>query len=168
MSRRGLRLAAVLLELAKQGEILFDAALDAGFVEREELEVFAALDPDAGLGECYVAFLVAGEGVVGEVEAKRKDVGFDGGGALETPAVVDDGLGEVGFEGALGRERLVDAAAVLFVGGLLGGRDHEDLAGEAVPVGVEGASIGWLHGSYLGFIGAWGWAGFRGSGRGSR
>lgn len=144
--RGGLRLGrrsgfAIGLQLAEQGEIALDVALDAVFVEGEELEILALGEPDAGLGEGRVHFFVAGGGAIVAGEAEGKDGAFDGGSALETPAVVGDGLHEVGLHGSDGGEGLVDAAAVFLIGRLVGGREDVDLTGQSVAVSVEGAGI---------------------------
>ncbi len=68
-------------------------------------------------------------------------VDIERGGAEEAPPVVGDGLDEASLEGAFGSEGLLNALAVLVVGGLVLRRQDEHLAGEAVTVGVEGARI---------------------------
>jgi hypothetical protein len=50
-------------------------------------------------------------------------------------------LDEVGFEVADGIEGIVGALTVFFVGHLVGWREDMDLASEAVPVSVEGATV---------------------------
>ena len=132
----GLRRRAVLPQVAEQFEVPFDAALDAVLVEAEELEVPGLGEPGAGLGEGIVDFAVAGE--VG-VEGQGKDGAFDGGGAFEAPPVVGDGLREIRLQRADGLEGLMNAAAVLVIGGLVGGGEDVDLACKFLAKGVEGS-----------------------------
>jgi hypothetical protein len=67
----------------------------------------------------------------------REDAGLHGADALEAPAVLGDGLGEIDFEGADGGEGFADAFAVCVEGGLFSGGENVDLTGESVFVGVE-------------------------------
>jgi hypothetical protein len=73
----------------------------------------------------------------GSSQARGEDAGFHGADAFEALAVFGDGLGEVDFEGADGREGLADTLAVRFEGRLFSGGEDMDLAGEAVAIGVE-------------------------------
>jgi hypothetical protein len=133
--------AAVLLELKDEGDVLFDAALDAAFVEGEEVEVLFLLFPDAALGEGDIDLLIAGDGVVWFVQTADDDGAFDGGGTLHTPTVVGDLLDEIDFHASHRGEGLVNALAVVFVRLLIGRRDDEDLAGQAMAIGIEGAFV---------------------------
>src|ERR1035438_1209074 len=97
---------AVLLQLTDDGQVLFHAALDAAFVESEELEVLAFFQPDDGLGEGVVDLLVI-VGVLGgpgSADADGEDGAFEGSGTSESPTVIGDGLDEAGFERAFGSE----------------------------------------------------------------
>ena len=133
--------ATVLLKLADESQVLFDAALDAVLVEGEALELFAGTKPETGGMEGGIDFSVVGEDIVGLVETAGEDVGFDSGSALEAPAVVGDGLNEVGLQRADGDEGLVNALAMLLVGHFVVGLDDEDMACQAMPVSVESAAI---------------------------
>src|SRR5262249_46673385 len=73
-------------------------------------------------------------------QAEGESAGLDGAGALQAPAVVGDGLGNVALEVADGGEAFEDDFAVLFVGLLLFGSEDAELAGEAVTPGIEPAT----------------------------
>ena len=70
-----------------------------------------------------------------------EDGAFDGGGALHAPTVVGDLLDEIGFQASHGSHGLMNAVAVVFVGLLIGRRDDEDLACQAMAIGIEGAFV---------------------------
>jgi hypothetical protein len=63
-------------------------------------------------------------------------------GELEAPVVFADGAGESEFEFADGREGFDDAFAMSFEGLLFVGSEQVNLAGEAVPIGVETGAVG--------------------------
>jgi hypothetical protein len=108
---------AVGLELAEHGHILFHAALDAGGVEGDPFEAFVVGQPGTALGEGNLDFgLVVAWFEDADVESE--DGVFDGGGALQLPAAVGDGLDEAGFEIVGGAEVLGGVAAVFVVGDL--------------------------------------------------
>jgi len=132
---------ALFLELLEHLHILFDAALDAAFVKSEEIQIPGIGGPGDGLGEGGADFGMFGDEFIGAGDADGRGVVIEGGGALETPAVIGDGLDEPGFESAFGSEGLMEATAMLIVGRLIGRREDEDLAGESVAPGIEGARI---------------------------
>jgi len=135
------------LERSKLGRVLFDRAADALFVGGEELEVAGLFNPGAALGEGGIDFGVARSGVGVVLKAESEDGVFEGAGAVEAPVVLGDGLGEGGFEGTDGGERLPDGVAVLLEGlPVFLGMD-DDLASEAVAEGVE-------RGTFFAFFGA--------------
>ena len=83
-------------------------------------------------------------GVLGgpaSADTDGEDGVFQGSGASEAPTVVGDGLDEAGFECAFGREGFLDALAVYEVGRLVIGREDEDLAGQAMSIGIESARV---------------------------
>ena len=114
---------------------------DALFVDGEQGEFFRIAPEGAGGGHGGVdlgvqTFDFGIEGVMAEGE----DVIFDGAGAVETPFVFGDGLGDLEFEGTFGLVGFADGGAEGFEGvAVLIGEDG-DLAGEAVTPGVEGGA----------------------------
>ena len=83
--------------------VALDFAVDALFVDGEEGEFFGIAPEGAGLGEGGVDLGVVGVDIgVGGGVAEGDDVVFDGAGAVETPFVFGDGLGDLDFEGAFG------------------------------------------------------------------
>jgi hypothetical protein len=72
-------------------------------------------DPGAGLGEGGVEFELVGvlRNIFGLAEGE--DSVFERAGAVEAPAVLRDGLGEIGFENADGGEGFADAVARSFL-----------------------------------------------------
>ena len=115
--------------------------MEAAFVEGEEVEILAAVEPGLGLGEGDGGFFVVTLHPVGLAEGHGDDGVFDLGGAFDAPAAIGDGLGEVGFDGAFGGKVLHVARTVLFVGLLVGGRTEVDVACQAVAVSGESPSI---------------------------
>ena len=102
------------------------------------------------MGEGHVDLLV-GVGEFGGpsiAEACGEDGVFHGAGTSEAPTVVGYGLDEAGFHGAFGGERFLDALAVLEVGRLVIGREDEDLAGQAMSIGIESATVSGFHFGY--------------------
>jgi hypothetical protein len=58
-------------------------------------------------------------------DAEREEVGLDGGGAVDAPGGIDDGLDELSFGGAFGLAILEERLGVALVGGVvLGGQDR--------------------------------------------
>jgi len=98
------------------------------------------------LGEGGVDLGVAGGEVGVVLKAEGEDGVFEGPGSVEAPVILRDGLGEGGFQGADGSERLTNGVAVLLKGLLVRSMD-DDLAGEAMAEGVEG-------GTFFAFLGA--------------
>jgi hypothetical protein len=83
------------LELLRQSEVLLQAAIDALLVEGQELDAFGFAGEGASGGQGGVDFGVFGVDVAGMFgEAEGEDVVFDGAGAVETPGVGGDALGE--------------------------------------------------------------------------
>ena len=81
-----------------------------------------------------------GEGVLDSVAdgGEVEEIGFERGGAVESPGSVGEGLDEVGLGGSFGVVFVDERFHVTLVGGeVLGGHD-DDLAGESVAEGVEG------------------------------
>ena len=66
------------------------------------------------------------------VRAEGERAVFDGGGALQAPAAVGDGLSDVALKVADGGEGLEDDFAKLVIGLLLCGSEDAELAGESV------------------------------------
>ena len=121
---------------AELGRVLFHRTADAAFVKRQELELTGVRDPGAALGEGGIDIRVVG--VLGDVVdlAEGEDRVFQGTGAVEAPAVLGDGLGEIDFESAFGGEGFADAIAVFGEGFLVFPSVDDDLAGESVADGV--------------------------------
>ena len=118
-------------------QVLLQAAVDALLVEGQELEVFRfdREDSRGRVGGLDLRVLVR-EFVCVLGEAEGEEVVFDGAGAVETPAIGRDALGELDFEGSFGRhgcdqgggEWVVRDAILFGHGGYL--------AGEIVTAGV--------------------------------
>src|SRR5215468_1297353 len=119
------------------GHVLFDGAVDALLVNGQQMEIVGVLTPGSGVGAGVIDGIDAGSvfRVLGQAEGES--AGFNGAGALQAPAVVGDGLGDIVLEVADGGEAFEDGFAVLFVGVLLFGSEDAELAGEAVTPGIE-------------------------------
>src|SRR5262249_5039773 len=122
------------------GHVLFDGSLDALLVNGKKMEVVGVLKPGSGVSEGVIDGVDAGSvfRVLGQAEGESAS--FNGAGALEAPAVVGDGLGDIALEVTDGSEAFEDDFAVLFVGELLFGSQDAELAGEAVTPGIEPAT----------------------------
>ncbi len=94
---------AALLFGAESGEVLFEAAGDALLVETQKRKIAGFGEPGGGVGEGGFDFgmVGSGAGVIGG-EGHGEDRVFEGGGALETPLGIGDGLDEFLFDGADG------------------------------------------------------------------
>jgi len=122
------------------GHVLFDGALDALLVNGQQMEVVGVLKPSSGVGAGVIDGVDAGS-VLGVLRhAEGEGAGLNGAGALQAPAVVGDGLGDLALEVADGGEAFEDDFTVLFVGLLLFGSEDAELAGEAVTPGIEPAT----------------------------
>ena len=132
---------AVPLQIAELGRVLFHRTADAVFVSCQEIKLAGVVHPGAALGEGGVEFGLIG--ILGDMFAlaEREDGVFQGTGAVEAPAVLGDGLGEIDFESAFGGEGLADSVAVLVEGFLVFRSVDDDLAGESVAEGVEGRTL---------------------------
>ena len=76
-----------------------------------------------------------GVGIAGEAGTEMADgehVGFDGASAVHAPVVFGDGLGELDFEGAFGREAFDDGGAEFVVGFAIFVGHQVYLAGKAM------------------------------------
>src|SRR5215468_7245883 len=122
------------------GHVLFDGAVDALLVNGQQMEVVGVLKPGSGVSEGVIDGVDTGSviGVLGQAEGES--AGFNGAGALQAPAVVGDGLGDIALEVANRGEAFEDDFAVLFVGELFFGSEDAELAGEAVTPGIEPAT----------------------------
>ena len=79
------------------------------------------------------------------VVAEAVGVVFDGSGAIETPVVLGDGDGVLGFDGADGGEGVEEALFESIIGEAVGVIHDVELAGEAMltrNVGTRPASVG--------------------------
>ncbi len=122
------------LESREFGFIAIEGAAETAFIECEEAERLALVEPGLGgaeeVGDDF-AGLEAGGGIEGE------EAFLDGVSAMEAPDAGGDLVGERGFEGAGGLVVFADFGVVVAVGfGFVVGQD-EDLAGESVAEGVE-------------------------------
>jgi len=63
--------------------------------------------------------MAGAEAVFALSDAKREEVGLDGGGTVELPGDVGDGLDELGFSGAFGGVFVEEGMRVALVGGLV-------------------------------------------------
>ena len=118
--------------------VALDPAGDALFIEGEQGEFFGGAPEGPGLGEGGVDLGVFGDDVgVGGTVSEGEDVVFDGAGAVQTPFVFGDGLGDLGFESAFGRVGLADVGGEAGEDGQVFVRHGGDLTGEAVTPGVE-------------------------------
>jgi len=81
------------------------------------------------------------------LKAEGEDGIFEGAGAVESPAVLCDCLGEIGFEGVDRSEGFADGVAVLLEGCPVFGCVNDDLAGKAVSEGIQGRAFFCLPGS---------------------
>src|SRR5579863_10251505 len=91
------------LEGLQHGEVLLDGAVEALLVEGEELELLRLLCEDMRDGESGVDLRDVGAGLAAVLKlAEGEEVVLDGGGAVETPAVGGDALGELNLHGSVG------------------------------------------------------------------
>ena len=91
------------LEGAELDEGFVELAGEAVLVQGEDGELADVVGGAYGGGEGVVGLGVAGLGAVDVVvQAEGEEVGFHGADAVEAPGSVGQGLGEVGFGGALG------------------------------------------------------------------
>ena len=130
------------LEGLQLGRVLFDRPADPLFTGCEKLEVFCPFDPGAAQGQSSFDFgvgVTVGVGML--LKAEGENGIFKSAGAVETPVVLGDGLGEVRFEGANGGELFADGVTVFSEGGLVFRSMDDNLAGEAVAEGVERGSL---------------------------
>ena len=77
------------LELVEEFLVFLDVAADAGFVEREKLDVSSVGEPDPGIADRGVAFGSVDVGGVadGALDGHGEEVVLDGSGAVEAPHV---------------------------------------------------------------------------------
>jgi hypothetical protein len=75
------------------GCVLFDGAVDATFIEGEELKLARPLDPGNAFGKGGIDFAMAGVLVVRVLMALGKDGVFERAGTLKAPAVFGDLVG---------------------------------------------------------------------------
>lgn len=139
------------LESFELGGVFLDGTQNPALELGERGEETAMLDPDLTFGERVIDFGVAGVVIERAVmDATGVDGVFDGAGALETPTILGDGLGQLGLFEADGSKGLAVTGAVSFEGGRLFRSSDVDLAVEVVFHGVETAA---------GFAGFGAWAG---------
>jgi len=119
------------LKPAELGSVLFEGALDALGVEGEEGEVLRLIEKGPGLGERVFGGVESGVALGFEI-AEGEDVVLDGAGTIEAPAVVGNGSGKVGLDGAFGGEFFDDGGGEGFVRGAVFVGEESELAGEAV------------------------------------
>jgi hypothetical protein len=126
---------------AELGGVLFHGAADAIFVDCQEMKLVGVGHPGVGLGDGGVEFGVVGvlRGMFGLPEGE--DGVFQRAGAVEAPAVLGDGLGEIDFERAYGSQSFTDAVAVFVKSFPVFRGVDDDLAGESVAEGVEGGTL---------------------------
>ena len=131
------------LEFGEVFGVFFEIAADAGFVECEQGEVLAVLEPDAGLAGGGVDFgAVAVCGVAnGAGQGYGEDVVFERAGAVETPVVLGDGDGEGFFVVGFGFEVCEEGIAVDVKGGFVFTGEGVELSGETVAQGVDAAVL---------------------------
>ena len=78
------------------------------------------------------------------LKAEGEDGIFEGAGAVESPLVLGDGLGEIGLDGAGRSEGFADGVALHLEGCPVFGCVNDDLAGKAVAKGVQRKSVSCL------------------------
>ena len=132
---------AIGLEGAEASFAALDFAGEALFIDGKEREFLGIGPEDAGLGHGGVDFGVSGVEVAGFHGVAEGDaVVFDGAGAIETPFVFGDGLGDLDFEGSDGAVGVADFAGELIEGAAVFFGHEGDLAGEAVADCVQGGA----------------------------
>ena len=115
---------------------------EAGFVQGEDGELAGVAFGAGGCGHGGLGLGVIDVGAFGVLlEAEGEEVGFHGAEAVEAPGGVGEGLGEVGFGGALGQVFGVEGLGVFLVGCEVVGGEDDDLAGKAVAEGVYGGTL---------------------------
>src|SRR5262249_21647815 len=122
----GFRLALG-LERLEVGHVLFDGAVDALLVNGEQMEIMGVLKPGSGVSEGVIDGVDTGSVIRVLGQAEGKSASFNSAGALQTPAVVGDGLDDIALEVADGGEAFEDGFTVLFVGELFFGSEDAEL-----------------------------------------
>ena len=141
---RGFARAALSLDGVEAFESLLKLAGEALRVDAEVGEVAGLGAEGEGGGERGVNLRIGGvDGVLVFGESEGKEVGFEGGDAVESPGGVGDFMDELFFEGAFGLEVVEEFLSVELVGGEVVGGEDDGVAGESVAEGIEGA-FGWL------------------------
>ena len=138
-------LAAFLLDFDERLVELEDLALMAGGVARHEVELLRVFQERLRLGggPISVGFAGVGRGLFGDALRGqfKKQIGFDGSGAIELPLRVGERLSESGLEFAFGAEVGDEARGTLKVGFEVGFVADQDLPGEVVAARVEFAAL---------------------------
>ena len=80
------------LERAELSHVAFAAALNAALIKSEKREVIALGNPDAALSEGGIDLIVPRSDGGGRGDAFGEDGVFEGGGALQAPAIAGDSL----------------------------------------------------------------------------
>jgi hypothetical protein len=70
-------------------------------------------------------------------DAEREEIGLDGGGAVELPRGIDEGLDELRFGSALGPIFIEEGLGVALVSGMVLGRKDDGLACEFMAQSVQ-------------------------------
>ena len=130
------------LEGLQDGESLLNGAVEALLEECEELQLLRFHGEDARGGQGGVdLFVLEAELATIFVKAEGEEVVLDGAGAVETPAVGGDTLGELDLHGPLGREARNEGFGEFVVGGAILVGHGGDLAGEAVTERVHAGAL---------------------------
>jgi hypothetical protein len=126
---------------AEFGGVLFHRTADAVFVSCQEMKLMGVVHPGATLGDGGVGFGVTGVRKEMFGLAEGEDRVFQGTGAVEAPAVLGDGLGEIDFQSADGDQSFANTIAMLLEGFFVFRGVDDDLAVEYVAEGVEGGTL---------------------------
>ncbi len=118
--------AALGLDLTelRQGAFVLAAEPLAGNTDVGEGPVVLAVGQSHGESG-FGLRMVGADAVFHFSDAKREEVGLDGGGAVDLPSSVKEGLDELGFDGAFGLAFIQEGLGVALVRGeVLGGQDN--------------------------------------------
>ncbi len=142
------------LEAADLRHVLLEAALDAPFVRSEEREVSSFGDPDASLREGRIHFAVSGSDFIGPSDSVGKNPRLKASRMVKASVVIGYGLNQIRFHGAAGREGLMIAPTVFFVGDAVGLGQENDLPGETragMLKALCGPGVFWAQGASFSF-----------------
>ena len=129
---------ALVLDLAELSERPFELAGEALAVDADVGESDGVLAEGEGHGEGGFGLrMVSADAILHFGDAEREEVGLNGGGAIEAPGGIDEGLDELGFGGAAGLVFVQKGLGVALVSGMVLGGQDDGLARQAVAKRVE-------------------------------